>query len=80
MVDYWEGEESDDADMEFGEVVDGDKEKEEEDIAEVPHEMEHEVSEETSTAPAETEMESEMAKSNVRASNSRNEIRSGSRS
>ena len=60
MVDYWEGEESDDADMELGEVVDGDKEKEEEDIAEVPHEMEHEVSEETSTAPAETEMEAEM--------------------
>lgn len=60
MVDYWEGEESDDAEMEFGEVVDGDKEKEEEDIAEELRETEREVSEETSTAPAEAEMEAEM--------------------
>ena len=60
MVDYWEGEESDDAEKEFGEVVDGDKEKEEEDIAEELHETEREVSEETSTAPAEAEMKAEM--------------------
>lgn len=62
MVDYWEGEKSDDSEMEFEEVVDGyRKEKEEEEnTVEELHETEHEVSEETSTAPAETEVEVEV--------------------